>query len=52
MISQLIDILSLNDFYGETKTIDFAKGRNELPSTWKSTLKWIKRLWYGRKNNH
>lgn len=49
MISQLIDILNLHDYYGQSKTIDIAKGRYELPTTWKSTIKLIKRMWYGRK---
>jgi hypothetical protein len=52
MISQLIDILNLQEYYGESKTIDIAKGRYEYPTTWKATSKWIKRIWYGRKNKN
>jgi hypothetical protein len=52
MISQLIDILSMQEYYGQSKTIDAAKGRYELPTTWKSTGKLIKRIWYGRKNKN
>jgi hypothetical protein len=48
MISQLIDILNLQDYYGESKTIDIAKGRYEYPTTWKSAGKLIKRIWYVR----
>jgi hypothetical protein len=50
MISQLIDILSLHEYYGESKIIDIAKGRYEKPTTWKSAGKLIKRMWYGRKS--
>lgn len=49
MISQLIDILNTSDFYGQSKTIDIAKGRYEYPTTWKAVSKWIKRIWYSRK---
>ena len=52
MISQLIDILSTQEYYGESKTIDIAKGRYEYPTTWKAAGKLIKRIWYGRKNKN
>jgi hypothetical protein len=51
MISQIIDILNLDEYYGETKTIDTAKGRYEYPPNWKSTIKYLKRIWYGSRNN-
>ena len=51
MISQLIDLLNLDDFYGESKTIDVAKGRYEYPTNWKSTGKLLKRIWYGSRSN-
>lgn len=51
MISQLIDLLNLDDYYGESKTIDVAKGRYEYPTTWKSTGKLLKRMWYGSRSN-
>lgn len=51
MISQLIDLLNIDDFYGESKTIDIAKGRYEYPTNWKSTNKLVKRIWYGRRSN-
>lgn len=50
MISQLIDLLNLNEYYGQSKTIDISKGRYEYPTTWKSAGKLIKRMWYGRKS--
>jgi hypothetical protein len=52
MIAQLIDILNLQEYYGESKTIDIAKGRYENPTTWKSAGKLIKRIWYGRNNKN
>jgi len=52
MISQLLNILELNKFYGNSHNIDIAKGRYELPSNWKSTKDLIKRIWYGRKSKN
>lgn len=49
MISKIIDILAVDDFYGETRKIDIAKGRYDLPTTWKSTKLLLKRIWFGRK---
>lgn len=51
MISQLIDLLNLDDYYGESKTIDVAKGRYEYPSSWKATKHLLKRTWYGSRDN-
>jgi hypothetical protein len=51
MISQIIDILNLDEYYGESKTIDTAKGRWEYPPNWKSTIKYLKRIWYGSRSN-
>lgn len=48
MISKVLDILAADDFYGISKTIDIAKGRYELPNSWKSTKLLLKRVWYGR----
>ena len=52
MISQLLDVLALNDYYGNSHNIDIAKGRYEIPTTWKSAFKLIKRMWYGRKSKN
>lgn len=52
MISQILNILEINEFYGKSHRIDTAKGRYELPNTWKSAKDLIKRMWYGRKSNH
>lgn len=39
-------MLSLADYYGVSKNIDIAKGKYELPSTWKDLFKnYKRRLW-------
>jgi len=50
MIKNIVDLLSLGDYYGETKRIDIAKGAYELPTTWKGFWKLIKRHIHGRKS--
>ena len=42
-ISMVIDLLRVDDFYNVGDTIDIAKGRNELPSTWSGIRNTIKR---------
>ena len=49
MITNLIDLLQLQEFYGVSERIDIAKGINEYPWTWKEGWKNIKRRYYGRK---
>lgn len=49
MVKNIVDLLQTNDFYGQSDKIDIAKGRYELPTTWKETWKLIKRLWQRRK---
>jgi hypothetical protein len=39
----LIKLLNLDDFYGEDKTIEIAKGKYKLPTTLKEGFKQIKR---------
>lgn len=43
MIGLLLDILALDDFYGVSKEIDIAKGKNELALTVKKRWKQYKR---------
>ena len=50
MIKNIVDLLALGDYYGETKRIDVAKGLYELPTTWKGTWKSVKRIIHGRKS--
>jgi len=39
MIKTLIEILSLDDFKGVSKTIDFAKGSHKIPKTIREAVK-------------
>jgi hypothetical protein len=51
MLKNIFDILTLGEFYNESERIEIVKGRYEYPRTWKSTIKYIKRIWYGRRSN-
>jgi hypothetical protein len=50
MIKNTIDLLSMGEYYGQSKRIDIAKGLYEIPSTWKDAFKLIKRMIHGRKD--
>ena len=52
MISNLINLLAMEKFYGVSKNVDIAKGKYEIPYTWRQGVDKIKRIWYGRKNNN
>ena len=45
MIDLIINMLSLDDWHGVSKTIDIAKGSNKLPQTFKEGWKQYKRKW-------
>jgi hypothetical protein len=49
MIKDVINILASDDFYGQSKRIDFAKGSHKIPYTWKQVKQLIKRMWHGRR---
>jgi hypothetical protein len=48
MIKQIISMLQLSDFYGESELIDIAKGKNELTISpkkiWKQTKRELKNI--------
>jgi hypothetical protein len=52
MIKQIITMLQLNDFYGNTESIDIAKGKYELTISpkkiWKQTKRELKNINNGR----
>jgi len=48
MIKEIIDILQMSDFYGESETIDIAKGKYAYPHTLTEAFALLKRNWYGR----
>lgn len=43
MIKQIISMLQLSDFYGESELIDIAKGKHELTTSMKKMWKQGKR---------
>lgn len=43
MIRELVGVLGLDEFYNESKAIDIAKGKNEIPKGFKQIKKSIKR---------
>ena len=43
MIKQILHMLQIDDFIGSSEFIDIAKGRNEIPKTFRKTLTQIKR---------
>lgn len=48
MIKQIIEILQMSDYYGESETIDIAKGKYALPHTLSEAIKLIKRNFYSK----
>lgn len=43
MIQNILDLLNANEFYGVSKNVEIAKGKYELPTSWKDSLYKIKR---------
>ena len=51
MIKGIIELLNTGEHYGISERIDIAKGKYQIPSTWKDLKKHIKRrLWQIRKS--
>jgi hypothetical protein len=49
-MKELIEMLNMNEYYGVSENIEIAKGRYQIPYTWKDAWKNIKRrLWQKRK---
>lgn len=48
MISNILNILASNEFYGISENVEIAKGKYEIPFTWKDVWYKIKRYYYGR----
>lgn len=51
MIKQIIDLLNSLDHYGQSDNIEIAKGKYELPSTFKMAFEQIKRQWKKLQSN-
>jgi len=45
MIREILDLLALDEHYGQSEIIEIAKGKNQIPKTFKKALKQIKRQW-------
>lgn len=43
MIKNVIELLSISEYYGVSERVDIAKGKNELPNGWKDAFSKIKR---------
>lgn len=43
MIKQILNILMVNNHYGQSETIEIAKGKYELPNSWSKGFNQIKR---------
>jgi len=44
MITSVIDLLKQDKFYKVSKEVDIAKGKYELPRTWKGVKNMFKRI--------
>ena len=47
MIKTIIELLSVDEYYGISKDVDIAKGLYSKPKTLSETLGLIKRLYHG-----
>lgn len=45
MIKHILDLLNMLPHYGQSETIEIAKGSNEFPTTFKGAFEQIKRQW-------
>ena len=43
MLKNILQLLQLHEHYGVSENIEIAKGKNELPKTFKKTFNQIKR---------
>lgn len=44
MLKNIIQLLQLHEHYGVSENIEIAKGKNELPTTFKQGIKQLKRI--------
>lgn len=49
MIKSVLDLLMQGKHYNQSELIEFAKGSQEIPTTWKKGVKQIKRIMKWRK---
>lgn len=46
MIKNIIDLLSQNNHYGVSERVEIAKGKYEIPYTWKNVWNKLKRHYH------
>lgn len=44
MIKEILNLLMIDNHYGESETIEIAKGKYELPNSWEKGFNQIKRI--------
>ena len=44
-IANIVRTLQSGDFYGVSEEVEIAKGREQIPKTWKVVFRKIKRRW-------
>ena len=49
MIKEILDLLKLDAFYNQSENIEIAKGKNEIPTTWKKGFEQVKRQYKWKK---
>ena len=50
-MKEILELLKLDDYHGVSENVDIAKGKYQIPHTWKDMWKNIKRrLWQIRKS--
>lgn len=47
----IIELLNLDNFYGQSETIEIAKGKYKIPETLKEGIKQIKRISHDKRSN-
>lgn len=50
-MKQVLDIILSNNLYGVGEYTEIAKGKYNIPYTYKQGIEKIKRVWYMYKNN-
>jgi hypothetical protein len=45
MIKNILELLALQEHYGQSEAIEIAKGKYKLVTSWKQGFEQVKRLW-------
>tara|TARA_B110000977_G_C10641962_1_gene324421 strand:+ start:370 stop:516 length:147 start_codon:yes stop_codon:yes gene_type:complete len=48
MIKQILQLLGTDDWYGQSKNIDIAKGKYKAVANWSEMMERTKREYYGK----